>query len=61
VDEPTDLPEGSAVDLLVLDADEAIPEEDRSAVESSIDEGLAEIERGEIAPAEQVIGRLRDA
>jgi hypothetical protein len=56
-DEPTDLPEGTALQIAVLD-DELSPEE-RAEVEASLDRGLEQAARGEGTPAEEVLRRLR--
>lgn len=59
VDEPTDLPEGTAVELmLVADEDDMSPEE-RAEIEAAIDRGREQIARGEGIPAEDVLRRIR--
>jgi hypothetical protein len=59
VDEPTDLPEGTAVELAILEEDELSPEETADAL-SSIDRGLSQAEKGEGRAAADVLRRLRD-
>ena len=59
VDEPLDLPDGTEVEIAVLeDADEMTADE-RAEIEGEIDAGLKEAERGEGSPAEDVLRRLR--
>ena len=62
-DDPTDLPEGTAVELAVLDdlhdEDDDLSVEERAEVEASIDRGLEQAARGEGSPAEDVLRRLR--
>ncbi len=59
VSEPTELPEGTVVELLLLaDEDEMSPEE-RAEIEASIDRGIVQMARGEGSPAEDVLRRLR--
>ena len=60
IEEPTDLPEGAAVELLVLDADDGLDDGERQALRASIDRGLEEAERGEVAQAAEVVRRLRN-
>jgi hypothetical protein len=59
VDEPTDLPEGTSVELALLsEADDLSPEE-HADLEASLERGLAQAEKGEGSPAEDVLRRLR--
>ena len=59
VDEPTDLPEGTAVELmLVADEDDMSPEE-RAEIDASIDRGIDQMERGEGIPADELLRRIR--
>lgn len=59
VDAPTDLPDGSKVDLLLLDvAAELVPDE-QAALEASIGRGLAEADRGEGCSVDEILARLR--
>lgn len=58
VDDPVDLPEGAEVEIAVL-GDEEMSQEERAEIEADIDDGLAEVDRGETSPIEDVIARLR--
>jgi len=60
IDEPVDLPEGTAldVDLHPVDADDGIPPEARKQVLRAIDEGLAAARRGEHTDAEEFVNEL---
>ena len=57
VDEPTDLPEGSVVELVAVD--DMMNAAESAALEAAIDEGLAQADRGEAIPADEVLRRLR--
>lgn len=59
VDEPTDLPDGAKVDLLLLDAATEIDANEQADLEASIRRGLAEADRGELHSVEDVLKRLR--
>jgi hypothetical protein len=59
VDEPMDLPEGTEVEIAVLDEDEEMTAEERAEIEADIDAGLEQAARGEGTPAEEVLRRLR--
>ena len=60
VDEPVDLPEGTAleVDLRAADARDGIGPEERTQVLQAIDEGLAAARRGEHVDAEAFVNEL---
>ncbi len=57
IDEPTDLPDGSIVELVPID--DVVDPSERAALEASIARGLAEAERGETVPADEAMQRLR--
>jgi len=59
VDEPTDLPDGAKVDLLLLDAASDLGPEEQAALEASVGRGLAEADRGELHSVDEVLARLR--
>jgi hypothetical protein len=59
VDDPTDLPEGTKVDLAVMGDDDDLSPEERAEMLASIDRGLEQAARGEGSPAEDVLRRLR--
>ena len=59
VDEPTDLPEGTAVQLALLEDENDLSPEERAELDASIDRGLEQAARGEGSPAEDVLRRLR--
>ena len=58
LDEPYDAPDGTEVELAVLDDDD-LTDEERSRLHADIEASLAELDRGEGVPAEQVIAELR--
>ena len=57
VDEPTDLPEGSIVELVTVD--DTMDAEEIAALEASINRGLAQVDRGETIPAAEALRQLR--
>ena len=59
VDEPTLLPEGTVLDLVVDDEGDDLSEEERKALHAAIDRGWRSAEEGKLVPADQVIRNLR--
>ena len=59
LDEPTDLPEGTEVEVLALD-DNLDPEE-RARLLRALDEGADDIERGDHVDGFELIAQLRAA
>jgi hypothetical protein len=59
VDEPTDLPDGAKVELLLLDAAADMGEDENAALEASIRRGLDEADRGALHSVDEVLARLR--
>ena len=57
IDESTDLPEGTEVELVPLLDDDHGPA-DRAALEASLARSAAQIERGELVDAEEVLASL---
>jgi hypothetical protein len=60
VDEPTDLPDGTTVQLYVVDQGDEIDEDERQALDDAIDEASESVARGEKIPADEAL-RLLDA
>jgi hypothetical protein len=60
VDEPTDLPEGTELQLVVLqDVDNDVDEDEREAFLAALDEGIDDADAGRVVDASVVIERLR--
>jgi hypothetical protein len=61
LDEPTDLPEGEVVNLQIVanDMDDGMSDEERAALDRSIDRGIAQIRAGEGIPAEVILDEIR--
>jgi predicted transcriptional regulator len=64
LDEPTDLPEGEDVELVLLDevlasGGDYLDEEERRRHHESIERGPADVRSGRTVPAEPVIAKLR--
>src|SRR5688500_9841102 len=60
VDEPTDLPEGTELDLVVADPGDDLDEEERAELHAALDEGLADLRAGAGVDAADVLARLRE-
>lgn len=59
LDEPTDLPEGMVLELAVIDATDALDDEERAALHAALEEGLSQAEAGEGVDAFEALKRLR--
>ena len=59
LDEPTDLPEGTEVELTLADDVDDLDDEQRARLHEAIAASRAEIERGERVSVEDVRKRLR--
>lgn len=58
LDEPTDLPEGSEVRLVVVDGDE-LDDEERAALNASLERGMDDLEAGRSVDAEVILAKIR--
>lgn len=58
IDEPTNLPDGAEVEVLLIGADD-LSDEDRLALDRSIEEGFEDFERGDVEDAFEFLARLR--
>jgi hypothetical protein len=58
VDEPTDLPEGTELDLTIDDAGDSLDEADRAALHAAIGQAWASFHAGEGRPAADVLADL---
>jgi hypothetical protein len=59
VDEPTDLPEGLVLDLVIDDEGDDLTEEERKKLHAAIQRGWRSLEQGKGIPAEEVLRDLR--
>ena len=57
LDEPTDLPEGTVIELLPIEDD--LDEDDRARLHAAIRRGIQEARAGESVPAEDFLRELR--
>jgi hypothetical protein len=55
LDEPYDAPEGTEVDLAVVDDGDDLDEEERARLHTAIARGHDEAQRGEVVPADEVL------
>ncbi len=58
LDEPTELPEGAEVELVAVEDDDFEPEE-RARLLQAIEEGLADVERGDHMDGFEFVAQLR--
>ena len=58
LDEPYDAPDGTEVELAVIDDDD-LTDEERARLHADIGASMTELDRGEGVPAAQVIAELR--
>jgi hypothetical protein len=59
VDEPTDLPEGTVLDLVVDDEGDDLDDAERQALHQHLDKAMANIKAGKGRPAADVLADLR--
>ena len=59
VDEPTDLPEGTEVELLPLDPGDWLDEESRAALHQALNESDEDIKAGRLIDADVILRELR--
>jgi hypothetical protein len=59
VDEPTELPEGTEVQLLPLDPGDWLDSEDRTALHRALLASQEDVDRGHLFEAEEVLRELR--
>jgi hypothetical protein len=60
VDEPTNLPEGTEVELLPLDPGDWLDDEDRAALHAALAQSQADVAAGRLLDAADVLKVLRD-
>jgi hypothetical protein len=61
VEETTDLPEGTQVTLVMLDADDEMTPEERADLEAEIDRGRAAIAGGQGISGDELLARVRQS
>ncbi len=59
VDEPTDLPDGTELDLLPLDPGDWLDEDDRAALHKALRESNADVAAGRLTDAYEILEELR--
>ncbi|KYF96859.1 hypothetical protein BE17_05575 [Sorangium cellulosum] len=59
VNEPTDLPEGTVLELVVADPGDELDDEERAELHAALAEGLAELRTGGGIDAEAVLSELQ--
>jgi hypothetical protein len=61
VDELTDLPEGTEIELLPLDPGDWLDETDRAALHDALRQSEGDVEAGRVVAAEDVLRELRSS
>jgi hypothetical protein len=59
VDAETQLPDGTVLDLVIDDEGDDLDNEQRRALDAAIAKSLAQASAGQVAPADDVLARLR--
>jgi hypothetical protein len=59
MDLPTDLPEGTVLDLVVDDEGDDLDDEEREALHAALDESLRQAAAGQVHPASEILEKLR--
>jgi hypothetical protein len=59
VDEPTDLPDGTELDLLPLDPGDWLDDDERAALHNALRESDADVAAGRFVATEEVLRELR--
>lgn len=59
IDEPTDLPEGTEVELLPLDPGDWLDDADRAALYAALAQSQADVDAGRLVDAADILKRLR--
>ena len=59
VDEPTDLPDGTELELLPLDPGDWLDETDRAALHKALRESDADVAAGRLIDADEILKELR--
>ena len=59
VDEPTDLPEGTELQLLPLDPGDWLDDADRAALHDALRESDADVTAGRLVDAEEILKEIR--
>jgi len=59
VDEPTDLPEGTVVELLPLDPGDWLDDEDRAALHQALRDSEDDMKAGRLVDADVILRELR--
>jgi hypothetical protein len=59
VDEPTSLPDGTTLDLVVDDGGDELDSEERAALHAHLEASWRSVEAGRVRPANELLAELR--
>jgi hypothetical protein len=60
IDEPTELPEGTVLDLVIDDEGDNLTPDERARLNAALDHGIDDASAGRTKPAADVVNRLRN-
>ena len=58
-DEPTDLPEGTVVELVEPDRGDDLSADDRAALHRALESSMQQAEAGRVRPASEIVDEIR--
>ncbi len=61
VDEPTELPEGTEIELLPLDPGDWLDDDDRAALHDALRQSDADVAAGRLVDADEILRELRSS
>ncbi len=61
LDEPTEFPEGTVLDLTLADHGDDLDEDERAALHAALDTSWASARAGKTHPAKQILHKLKSA
>lgn len=59
LDEPTDLPEGDVVELVLLESDDELDDEERARLDGALHESIDQMKAGQTIDATEALAELR--
>ena len=59
IDEPTDLPEGTVLELVIDDGGDDLGADEHDAIRNAITKSLEQAAEGRLAPADEILATLR--
>jgi hypothetical protein len=60
MNEPTDLPEGTEIELVAIDSADELDEEERTCLHAALQRSWASVQAGGVFSAEKILRKLKD-